>query len=138
MAVLDTLLLPNCAFHITPHIFSCRPPHASVLGCAGWRVRPALRPVRHLRFEALALLAHALVARGAFARQVQLEAVHLNWRLSEVNDGVGVDAIEAAGRIFVFPDSLCRLLDINSTKNGNRLRGSGLSWPLRSLESNRQ
>jgi len=68
----------------------------------------------------------------------QLEAVHLDWGLSEVNDGVGVDAIEAAGRISVFPDRLCRLLDFDSTENGDRLRWSGLSGPLRSLESIRQ
>ena len=65
----------------------------------------------------------------------QFKDVHLDWGLSKVNDGVGVDAIEATWRIFVFPDRLCRLLDLDSTENGDRLRGRGLSWPLRSLES---
>ena len=46
----------------------------------------------------------------------QLEAVHLDWRLGEVDDGVSVNAIEAAGRVFVFPDSLDRrLLDLDTT-----------------------
>ena len=64
----------------------------------------------------------------------ELEAVHLDRGLGELYDGVGVDAIDAARWVFVLPDGLTRLLDLDSAEDGEWLTWRGLFWPLRALE----